>query len=89
MSDATGGKNRPGAGPINSHDIYMDGVRTGHYSHHNPETGKYEVVRAMPSGIPDAVVREFDSYFELQVWANGKWSRTGRISSNRTHRKRV
>jgi hypothetical protein len=80
MSDQTGHMDRPGAGPLNSANISMSGIPTNHYWHHNPETGRYEVVRSMPAGTPDVVVREFGSFADLQAWVNDEWMRTGRLS---------
>jgi hypothetical protein len=71
---------RPGAGPLNSINIAMGGIPTSHYQHHNPETGKFEVVKGMPAGTPDLVVKEFDSLFDLQGWVSDRWAAHGTLS---------
>ena len=80
MSDATGHMDRPGAGPLNSANIVIGAIPTNHYWHHNPETGKYEVVRSMPSGTPDVVVREFNNFSDLQTWTADEWNKHGCLS---------
>lgn len=79
MSDAIGLWDRPEAGPPNSASIIIDRTYTDHYWHHNPETGKFGVVRWMPSGTPDLVLREFDSFLELWSWTNAQWCMYGRF----------
>jgi hypothetical protein len=78
MSDATGHMDRPGSGSLNSASIVMNGIPTNHYHHHNPHTSLYEVVRAMPPGTPDIVIKEFSSFPDLRNWVNEEWNR-GRL----------
>ena len=80
MTDATGHRDRPGVGAMNSTGITMNGTPTSHYQFQNPQTGKFEVVKVMPAGTPDEVVREFDSFLELQNWVNDEWNRCGHLS---------
>jgi hypothetical protein len=56
----------------------MNGIPTNHYHHHNPETGRCEVVRAMPPGTRDVVVEEFTNFLELRNWVNDE-SNAGRL----------
>jgi hypothetical protein len=72
MSDATGHMDRPGAGPFSTNE-FVDGVPTNHYTHENPETGRIEVVKSNPSGVPDAVVREFDDRGAARLWIRDEW----------------
>ncbi len=65
MTDATGHRDRPGIGPLNSTGIAMNGNPTNHYQFQSPQTGTFEVVKVMPAGTPDEVAKEFDSLFKL------------------------
>jgi hypothetical protein len=58
MADATGHRDRPNVGPLNSAQIAVHGIATNYYWYHNETTGKYEVVNAMPAGERDQVVKE-------------------------------
>ena len=80
MTDETGHMDRPGAGPLNSMSITMNGLPTNHYHHLNPQTGKFEVVKAMPPGTRDVVIQEFDSLFDLRNWVNDQWNKHGFLS---------
>jgi hypothetical protein len=77
MSDATGHMDRPGAGPFSTNE-FVDGIPTNHYTHENPETGKIEVVRVNPPGIPDRVVKEFSDRAAARLWLREEW-RSGRL----------
>ena len=80
MSDARGRMDRPGANPLNSARIFCRGrVRTNCYWHHNARTQKFEVVRLMPVGTPDLVLKEFDSLFVLRNWTDAQLTIHGRI----------
>jgi hypothetical protein len=70
MADATGHRDRPTAGPFNSGQIEVHGIATSYYWYHNEATGKYEVVKAMPAGKRDQVIKEFDNMLDLQSWIN-------------------
>ncbi|MFZ0737654.1 MAG: hypothetical protein WAM96_11240 [Candidatus Acidiferrales bacterium] len=72
MSDATGHKDRPGAGPLSASEV-VNGILTNFYTHENPETGKFEVVRGNPPGTPDAVVAEFSDRYSAKLWVREEW----------------
>lgn len=72
MSDATGHMDRPGAGPFSTNE-FVDGIPTNHYTHENPQTGKVEVVRVNPPGIPDMVVNEFSDRAAARLWLGDEW----------------
>ena len=72
MADATGHRDRPNAGALNSSQIAVHGIATNYYWYQNETTGKYEVVKAMPAGERDQVVREFGNMLDLQNWVNEK-----------------
>ena len=40
---------------------------------------RYEVVKAMPAGTADVVVREFPNMLDLQNWVNEEWNRRGSL----------
>jgi hypothetical protein len=58
----------------------MGGVPTGHYQHLNPQSGRFEVVKSMPAGMPDRVVQEFGSISDLISWVNEQWNNHGFLS---------
>ena len=72
MADATGHMDRPGAGPWSVNE-FVNGIPTGHYTHPNEQTGKVEVVKANPPGVPDAVVREFSDSYAAKLWLRTEW----------------
>lgn len=78
MSDAAGHRDRPNAGPLNSSQIALGGISTNYYWYQNEASGRYEVVRGMPAGTPDVVVKEFTDIPDLQNWVNEEWVR-GRL----------
>lgn len=78
MSDATGHMDRPGAGPLNSASIAFCGILTNHYSFENPETGLFEIVKGMPSGTRDQVIKIFSSRPDLENWARSEFD-AGRL----------
>jgi hypothetical protein len=77
MSDATGHMDRPGAGPFSSM-MSIGGIPINHYIHDNPTTGMVEIVRPMPPGVPDQVVKEFANRETAWAWAEAEW-RAGRL----------
>jgi hypothetical protein len=77
MSDLTGLWDRPEASPFNSAPLVINHTYTDHYWHHNPDTQKFELVKRMPAGTPDLVIREFDNFFELWTWTNMRWCKYG------------
>ena len=78
MSDVTGHMDRPGAGPMSKQEI-VDGIPLNYYTHPNPETGRFEVVKIKPAGTPDEVVKEFsDSLLSARLWLVEEW-RAGRL----------
>ena len=77
MTDTTGHKNRPGAG-TDSPSIVIGGIPTNYYVNTNPTTGRIEVVKAMPPGTEDALVKDFANYPSASEWAENEW-RAGRL----------
>ena len=69
MADATGHMDRPGAGP---QSVNLVNPVTGHlanlYYHPNPMSGKHEIVKPNPPGVPDEVLAEFDSAEQARQW---------------------
>ena len=58
MTDATGHMNRPGAGP-SSYSLSLNGIPINHYINNNPQTGRVEIVKPMPPGVDDWLVKDF------------------------------
>lgn len=77
MSDATGHKNRPGAGPFST-DMLIDGIPLNVYINHNTQTGRVEIARKMPPGEQDAVVKEFGDDASAWEWVKQEFS-AGRL----------
>jgi hypothetical protein len=63
---------RPGAGPASTNE-FVDGLPTNHYTHENPETRKFEVVKVSPPGVPDSVVKEFDDRGAARLWIHDEF----------------
>jgi hypothetical protein len=77
MTDATGHKNRPGAGP-SSNDIVIEGVPLNRYINHNPLTGRTEIAKTMSRGVEDECVKDFPSADEALAWAFAEFN-AGRL----------
>jgi hypothetical protein len=68
MTDAKDHKDRPGAGPFST-DMYIGGIPLNRYINLNPQTGRVEIVKPMPRGIPDELVMDFPSDEAAWAWA--------------------
>jgi len=77
MTDATGHMNRPGAGPLSS-NMSIGGIPINHYMHHNPQTGRVEIVKPMPPRQADQLVKDFPSEPSAWAWAEAEF-RAGRL----------
>jgi len=73
MTDSTGHMDRPGAGPLSSAMMSIGGIPINHYIHDNPNSGLVEIVRSMPPGSPDEVVKEFTDRTSAWEWAEREW----------------
>ena len=67
MTDAAGGKDRPGAGPY-CEELFADGVPLNCYLNFNPESGRVEIVRIMPTGVQDELVHDFADEDAAREW---------------------
>ncbi len=67
MTDAAGGKDRPGAGP-HCEELFADGVALNCYLNYNSQTGRVEIVRTMPPGVEDELVNEFPDEDAAREW---------------------
>ncbi len=72
MTDATGHMNRPGAGPFSS-NMFIDGIPINHYINHNPETGRIEIVKPMPAGTLDKLIKDFPDETSAWAWAKAEF----------------
>jgi hypothetical protein len=72
MTDEDGRRNRPGAG---SHSLEMrvEGAPINCYLNHHPETGRVEVVKQMPRGVPDKLLKDFDQEDEAWAWVGNEY----------------
>jgi len=68
MTDATGHMNRPGAGP-SYYSLSLNGIPINHYINHNPQTGRVEIVKPMPPGVDDWLVKDFADEGSARAWA--------------------
>ncbi len=67
MSDAAGGKDRPGAGP-HCEELFADGVPLNCYLNYNPQSERVEIVRKMPIGVQDELVNDFPDEDAAREW---------------------
>jgi hypothetical protein len=67
MTDAAGGKDRPGAG-THCEELFADGVPLNCYLNYNPKSERVEIVRMMPSGIQDELVNDFPDEDAARDW---------------------
>jgi hypothetical protein len=67
MTDAAGGKDRPGAGP-HCEELFADGVPLKCYLNFNPQSERVEIVRIMPSGVEDEMVNDFSDEDAARDW---------------------
>jgi hypothetical protein len=72
MTDATGHKNRPGAGPY-SPQIFKDGVPINYYINTNPTTGRAEIAKLAPPGTEDTLVKDFADRAAAGEWFDAEW----------------
>lgn len=77
MTDPTGHKDRPGAGPFST-TLTVAGIATNYYINNNPETGKVEIAKAMPAGTQDALVKDFTDSGAAREWFTSEWQ-AGRL----------
>jgi len=67
MTDAAGGKDRPGAGR-HCEELFADGVPLNCYLNYNPESERVEIVRIMPAGEQDELVKAFPDEDAARDW---------------------
>jgi hypothetical protein len=67
MTDAAGGKDRPGAGR-HCEELFADGVPLNCYLNYNPKSEQVEIVRMMPSGVQDELVKDFPDEDTARDW---------------------
>jgi hypothetical protein len=72
MTDSAGQKDRPGAGSY-SEEMRVEGIPINCYLNHNPETRSVEIVRVMPRGIPDELVKAFPTEDEAWAWVRNEF----------------
>jgi hypothetical protein len=77
MTDATGHKDWPGAGP-DSFQESVDGLPVPYYTHPNPISGRTELMRINPPGTLDEFVTDFPDRDAALIWLRDGW-RTGRL----------
>ena len=71
MSDATGRKDRPGAG-LHCEEMFVDGMSLKCYRNYNPESTRVEIVRIMPRGVQDELLRDFPDDESAWAWARAE-----------------
>jgi hypothetical protein len=72
MTDAAGQKDRPGAGSY-SLEMSVDGLPINCYLNSRPRTGRVEVVRMMPRGVPDRLVKDFPDEDSAWAWVRNEF----------------
>lgn len=71
MTDATGRKDRPGAGP-HCEELFIEGMRLNCYLNFNPESGRVEIARIMPPGVHDELVNDFPDEDSARAWTRAE-----------------
>jgi hypothetical protein len=72
MTDSAGRKDRPGAGSY-SEEMRVEGFPINCYLNHHPETKRAEVVRTMPRGVPDVLVKDFADEDSAWAWVRNEF----------------
>lgn len=60
-------------------DMHIGGIPTNHYIHPNPQNGRVEVVKPMPPGTPDEVVKDFPDEASAWQWVEAEFN-AGRMT---------
>jgi len=71
MTDARGQKDRPGAGSY-CLEIQVDGAPINCYFNSHPTTGRVEIVKIMPRGYPDELLKDFPDEDSGWAWARNE-----------------
>lgn len=72
MTDLNGQKDRPGAGSF-SLEMRVEGIPINCYLNHHPVTGRAEIVRIMPRGVPDQLVKDFPDEDSAWAWVGAEY----------------
>lgn len=72
MTDWAGEKDRPGAGSY-SLEMLVEGNPINCYLNHDPETGRVEIARMMPLGVPDELVKDFPDEDSAWAWVRNEY----------------
>ena len=72
MTDRSGKKNRPGAGSY-SLEMRVEGLPINCYLNHHPRTGRVEIVKMMPLGVSDHLVKDFPDEDSAWAWVGAEY----------------
>jgi hypothetical protein len=72
MTDARGQKNMPGAGSY-SLEMQVEGVPINCYLNCNPTSGRIEIVKMLPRGYPDALLKDFPDEDSAWAWVRNEY----------------
>jgi hypothetical protein len=72
MADSAGRKDRPGAGSY-SEEIFIEGIHINCYLNNHPQTGRVEIVKMMPRGVPDELVNDFPDEDSAWAWLRNEF----------------
>jgi hypothetical protein len=72
MTDEDGRRNRLGAGSY-SLEMRVEGAPINCYLNHHPETGRVEVIKQMPRGVPDKLLKDFDDEHAAWTWVGNEY----------------
>ncbi|MGO9323595.1 MAG: hypothetical protein ACLP07_03460 [Terracidiphilus sp.] len=67
MTDAAGRKDRAGAGP-HCEELFADGVPLNCYLNYNSQSERVEIIRMMPAGVQDELVKDFPDEDAARDW---------------------
>ena len=72
MTDAAGQKNKPGAGSY-CQEMHIEGNALNCYLNNHSITGRVEIVKMMPPGQPDRLVKDFPDEDSAWAWARNEF----------------
>jgi hypothetical protein len=72
MTDATGQKDMPGAGSY-SLEMSVEGIPINCYLNNHPNTGRVQIVKMMPRGVPDQLVKDFPDEASAWAWVTAEY----------------
>jgi hypothetical protein len=73
MTDSTGHLNRSGIATTSASTMTIEGIPLNHYILENSVTGRVEIIKPLPPGTEDRLVKDFTSATEAWAWATAEF----------------